>query len=73
MFDLLLILRWLYNQAEQYYLYRRIKGGLWVHFENGQWIQCTWNDKKAGYINNKFDGGTFHTKLKLIKKIEDYT
>ncbi len=68
-----LALRWIVYRLPNYKFYRWFKGGLWVNFENGLWVQTRWVDKETGYILNTFDGGTYHTSFKLIKKIEDYT
>lgn len=67
------IITWFLYTLPSKQIYRWHKGGLWINFKDGQWVQTTWIDKEAGYISNKFDGGVFHTSFKLIVKIEDYT
>lgn len=55
-------------------LYRFFRGGLWIHFDNGQWIQTTWinrEDFPKEYLNHP-QGGEFHKSLTNILKIEEY-
>lgn len=43
-----------------------------MKFKVQGWVQCTWADKEAGYLYNRFDGGMFHRKFNMVEKIEDY-
>lgn len=56
----------------KYKLYRFLKGGLWVFFDTGDWVNTTWSIKEKGCIYHPQDGGQFHKRFNQIKTIEDY-
>jgi hypothetical protein len=61
------------SNLARFKLYRRYKGGLWVHFKNGSKVQTMWTNKNGGYISHPTDGGVFHKDFNLIAKIEDFS
>ena len=54
-------------------IYRRLMGGVWVHFSNGEIIRTEWyGDKKEGYLAHP-QGGVFHVSFNMVSKVQDYT
>jgi hypothetical protein len=62
------ILMWL----KTCYIRRALEGGVWIRFERAGWHKTSWANKKAGYLNNHYTGGTYHRQLRDILVIEEY-
>ena len=74
MFDLPTFIVWVLYMKNHYKLYRFLRGGLWVHFDDGSWIRCQWYYPHVGeLIRHPQDGGMFSVKLKNIIKHENYS
>lgn len=63
------------KNRNQIKIYRRWKGGLWIYFYTGEWVQCEWAQPSysvtSGYIKHP-QGGMFHLAFNGIIKVEDY-
>jgi len=66
-------LAYIIKKMEQFWILRKLSGGVWVLFDNGEWSQCSWSDKEKGYLINPYTKGMFHINLINIVKIEDHS
>lgn len=74
MIDWTVLIPWFLYMRNHYRVWRFIKGGLWVHFDNGSWVHCKWYYPYVGeYIRHPQDGGMFSVKLNNIVKLENYS
>ena len=73
MIDWTLLIFWFRYMKNHYKLYRVVRGGLWVNFDDDTWVRCKWYYPHVGaYIQHPQDGGMFSVKLTNIVKIENY-
>lgn len=73
MIDIYLLIAWFNPILSEYWIYRRLKGKVWVQIDGKAWSQARWTLKKQGYLSHITKDGIFHKSYKQITKIEDFS